>query len=107
MSAATRTMFDKIWAQHVVVQRDGGEALLYIDRNIVHEGSFHAFGQLAREGRKVRRPRQNIATADHYVPTANRERGIAGGLQRRKRGHDPFTGNSQLTRNDRGFELQP
>ena len=77
MNARARTMFDKIWAQHVVVQRDSGEALLYIDRNIVHEGSFHAFGQLAREGRKVRRPRQNIATADHYVPTANRERGIA------------------------------
>ena len=74
---APRTMFDKIWEQHVIVQRQG-EALLYIDRNFVHEGAFHAFGALAKEGRRVRRPRQTFATADHYVPTIGRERGIAG-----------------------------
>jgi 3-isopropylmalate/(R)-2-methylmalate dehydratase large subunit len=72
-----QTMFEKIWARHVVLTRGEDEALLYIDRNIVHEGSFLAFGQLAREGRTVRRPRQTIATADHYVPTAGRERGLA------------------------------
>ena len=70
-----RTLLDKIWDQHVVTERDG-EALLYIDRNIVHEGSFHAFAALAKEGRKVRRPRQNFATADHYVPTIGRGGGI-------------------------------
>jgi len=72
-----RTLFEKIWDAHVITRRGTDEALLYIDRNIAHEGSFHAFGQLAREGRKVRRPRQNLANADHYVPTAYRERGIA------------------------------
>ena len=72
-----RTMFDKIWEEHVIVQREG-EALLYVDRNFVHEGSFHAFGALAKEGRKVRKPRQTFATADHYVPTVGRERGIEG-----------------------------
>jgi 3-isopropylmalate/(R)-2-methylmalate dehydratase large subunit len=71
-------MFDKIWERHVILTRGENEALLYIDRNIVHEGSFLAFGQLAREGRTVRRPRQTIATADHYVPTAGREHGLAG-----------------------------
>ena len=75
---APRTMFEKIWARHVVVTRGGNEALLYIDRNIVHEGSFHAFAALAKEGRKVRRPGQTFATADHYVPTVGRERGIDG-----------------------------
>ena len=75
---AGRTLFEKIWDSHVVVQRDSGEALLHIDRNFVHEGSFHAFGALAREGRKVRRPRQTFAVADHYVPTLDRERGLAG-----------------------------
>ncbi|HET7160416.1 MAG TPA: aconitase family protein, partial [Burkholderiales bacterium] len=70
-------MFEKIWNQHVVVQREG-EALLYIDRNLVHEGAFHAFFALAKEGRKVRRPRQTFATADHYVPTVGRDRGVAG-----------------------------
>jgi 3-isopropylmalate/(R)-2-methylmalate dehydratase large subunit len=72
-----RTLFDKIWQQHVVTEREG-EALLYIDRNYVHEGAFHAFAQLAKEGRKVRKPRQTFGTADHYVPTVGRERGIAG-----------------------------
>jgi 3-isopropylmalate/(R)-2-methylmalate dehydratase large subunit len=72
-----RTLFDKIWEQHVITRREG-EALLYIDRNFVHEGAFHAFGALAKEGRKVRKPRQTFATADHYVPTLGRERGLAG-----------------------------
>ena len=72
-----RTIFDKIWEQHVVARREG-EALLYIDRNFVHEGAFHAFFALAKEGRKVRKPRQTFATADHYVPTVGRERGLAG-----------------------------
>ncbi len=70
-----QTLFEKIWSQHVVLDK-GNEVLLYIDRNLVHEGAFHAFGALAKEGRKVRRPRQSLATADHYVPTLNRERGL-------------------------------
>ena len=72
-----QTMFEKIWDRHVIVTRGGNEALLSIDRNFVHEGSFHAFGALARDGRKVRKPRQTIAVADHYAPTRNREQGIA------------------------------
>ena len=71
------TMFDKIWMSHVILERPGGDALLHIDRNFVHEGSFHAFGALAKEGRKVRKPRQTFAVADHYVPTVGRERGVA------------------------------
>ena len=64
-----RTMFEKIWEPHVIVQR-GNDALLFIDRNFVHEGSFHAFGALRKEGRRVRRPRQTFGVPDHYVPTA-------------------------------------
>jgi 3-isopropylmalate/(R)-2-methylmalate dehydratase large subunit len=73
-----QTLFDKIWGQHVIVRREGDEVLLHIDRNLVHEGSFHAFGALAKEGRKVRMPRQTFAVADHYVPTLGRERGVDG-----------------------------
>jgi 3-isopropylmalate/(R)-2-methylmalate dehydratase large subunit len=69
-------MFDKIWNSHVIMEKPGGDALLHIDRNFVHEGSFHAFGALAKEGRTVRKPRQTFAVADHYVPTVNRERGV-------------------------------
>ena len=80
-----RTMLDKIWEQHVVTQAQG-EALLYVDRNFVHEGAFHAFTQLEKEGRKVRRPKQTFATADHYVPTVGRERGLAGVTDPERRG---------------------
>jgi 3-isopropylmalate/(R)-2-methylmalate dehydratase large subunit len=72
----TKTLFEKIWQQHVVVDK-GSEALLYIDRNLLHDGAFHAFSALDREGRKVRKPRQQLATADHYVPTRERHKGIA------------------------------
>ena len=74
--SAPRTMFEKIWDRHVIVKRGENEALLHVDRNFVHEGSFHAFGALAAGGRKVRKPRQTFATADHYVPTRHREQGI-------------------------------
>jgi len=74
--SAPRTMFEKIWDRHVIVKRGENEALLHIDRNFVHEGSFHAFGALAKEGRKVRKPRQTFAVADHYVPTLDRDKGI-------------------------------
>ena len=46
-----QTMFEKIWDRHVIVARSGNECLLHIDRNFVHEGSFHAFGALARDGK--------------------------------------------------------
>jgi len=74
--SAGQTIFSKIWDEHVVASRDG-EDLLYIDRNFVHEGSFHAFADLAKDSRPVRRPRQTIAIADHYVPTRGREKGVA------------------------------
>ncbi len=71
MSAVTapRTMFEKIWARHVVVEGPGGHTLLYVDRHLLHEGSTHAFVRLAKAGRRVRRPDLAFATADHYLPT--------------------------------------
>ena len=47
------TLFDKLWAAHEIVRRDDGEALLWIDRHYVHEGSFNAFGQLKARGARV------------------------------------------------------
>ncbi len=69
---AAQTMFDKIWRPHVVVERDDGNTLLYIDRHIVHDGSFHAFAQLRERGMEVARVGQTLGTADHYVPSAGR-----------------------------------
>ena len=71
-----RTIFDKIWDRHVIAERDDGAALLYVDRLLCQENSFHAFEKLRRDGYGVRRPRQVFAFADHYVPTLNRAAGI-------------------------------
>jgi len=67
---AARTLFEKVWASHVVRSGPGGHDLLYVDRHLVHEGSFHAFERLRETGRRVRRRDLTFATADHYVPTA-------------------------------------
>ena len=63
-------MLEKIWTRHVVATDAGGRDLLYVDRHLVHEGSFHAFEMLRHAGRRVRRPDLTVAVADHYVPTA-------------------------------------
>ena len=63
------TLFDKIWNAHAILTREDGTALLWIDRHLVHEGSFHAFDLIARDGRPVRRPDLTFGAADHYVPS--------------------------------------
>src|ERR1700682_650900 len=74
-----RTLFEKIWSDHVIVVSPQGEALLYVDFNLINEGqSFLAFDQLRIERRQARRPEQHLAVTDHYLPTVNRERGTAG-----------------------------
>jgi 3-isopropylmalate/(R)-2-methylmalate dehydratase large subunit len=74
---AVQTMFDKIWGRHVVAVEEG-EALLYVDRALIHEGSSHAFAALGAQQRAVFRPQQVFAFADHYVPTTGRDKGVAG-----------------------------
>lgn len=67
-----KTLFDKIWEQHVVKQISGGPAVLYIDRHFIHEvTSPQAFDGLRQRKLPVFRPRQVVATADHNVPTLN------------------------------------
>lgn len=66
------SLFEKIWRQHVIVERDTGPSLLYIDRHLIHEGSFHAFSALHERGLSLRNPQQVFGVADHYVPTVSR-----------------------------------
>jgi 3-isopropylmalate/(R)-2-methylmalate dehydratase large subunit len=66
---APRTLFDKLWDAHVIVERPSGDALLWIDRHFVHEGSFHAFAQVAGRKAEVAEPGLTFGVADHYVPT--------------------------------------
>jgi len=68
-----KTLYEKVWDAHAVARGPGGRTLLYIDRHLLHDGSFHAFEALRRSGRRVRRPEASFATPDHYVPTAGRE----------------------------------
>jgi 3-isopropylmalate/(R)-2-methylmalate dehydratase large subunit len=72
-----QTAFEKIWSRHVIAEEEG-EALLYVDRALIHEGSSHAFDALEEQGRSVARPKQVYAFTDHYVPTTGREKGIEG-----------------------------
>ena len=72
-----RTLIDKLWAAHEIVRREDGESLLWVDRHYVHEGSFHAFGQLAERGVPVAEPGLTFGVADHYVPTRGSRRDIA------------------------------
>ncbi|MDH3672711.1 MAG: 3-isopropylmalate dehydratase large subunit [Gammaproteobacteria bacterium] len=73
-----RTIFDKIWTRHVITERDDGDTLLYIDRLLTQENSYHAFDKLRREARTLRNPDQVFSFADHYVPTVARDQGIEG-----------------------------
>ncbi|KAF2774360.1 3-isopropylmalate dehydratase [Teratosphaeria nubilosa] len=69
-----RTLYDKVFEDHIVNEQDDGTILLYIDRHLVHEvTSPQAFEGLKNAGRKVRRPDCTLATTDHNVPTAPRK----------------------------------
>src|SRR5512134_2039348 len=73
-----KTLFDKIWDDHVVREEPDGTTLLYIDRHLVHEvTSPQAFEGLKVAGRKLRRPGAVLAVPDHNVPTTDRKFGIA------------------------------
>ena len=72
---AGKTLYDKLWEQHLVKQREDGTALIYIDRHLIHEvTSPQAFEGLRIAGRKPWRVSANIATPDHNVPTTSSER---------------------------------
>jgi 3-isopropylmalate dehydratase len=74
-TTAPRTLYEKIFADHVIERQEDGTCLIYIDRHLVHEvTSPQAFEGLATAGRRVRRPDCTLATIDHNVPTSNRSK---------------------------------
>ena len=78
-----RTLYDKLWDEHVVHTEDDGTTVLYIDRHLVHEvTSPQAFEGLDLAGRKVWRLSANLAVSDHNVPTTDRSNGIADPISR-------------------------
>lgn len=73
MTKPARTLYEKIWDDHVVERRDDGTCLIYIDRHLVHEvTSPQAFAGLRAAGRGVRRPDLTLAVPDHNLPTTPR-----------------------------------
>ena len=71
--AAKRTLFEKVWDEHVVCVPAGQPPLLYIDLHLVHEvTSPQAFDGLRAAGRRVRQPQRTVATVDHNIPTEPR-----------------------------------
>jgi 3-isopropylmalate/(R)-2-methylmalate dehydratase large subunit len=74
MSTTPRTLFEKVWQQHLVAEPQGEPSILYIDLHLVHEvTSPQAFDGLRMAGRKLRRPDRTVATVDHNVPTSSVE----------------------------------
>lgn len=72
-----KTLYDKLWESHVVHEEEDGTAILYIDRQLLHEvTSPQAFEGLRLAGRKPWRLSANLMVADHNVPTTNRDNGI-------------------------------
>jgi len=73
MASKPRTLYEKIWDEHVVEPRNDGTSLIFIDRHLVHEvTSPQAFEALRLSGRKVRRPELTLAVPDHNLPTTAR-----------------------------------
>ncbi len=84
-STSPRTMFQKIWDDHVVRAEPERQTLLYIDLHLVHEvTSAQAFEGLRLAGRQVRRPELTIATPDHNIPTTDRSLPIADLISRKQ-----------------------
>ena len=72
-----QTLFDKLWATHEIVRRDDGEALLWVDRHYVHEGSFHAFGRLQERAARGGRARPDLRGRRSLRSDARLARSIA------------------------------
>ena len=74
----SKTLYDKIWNEHLVHQQEDGTSLLFVDRHLIHEvTSPQAFEGLRNSKRKVRQPGLTLAVADHNVPTTDRSKGIS------------------------------
>ncbi|CAN7673603.1 3-isopropylmalate dehydratase large subunit [Acidovorax sp. LjRoot66] len=96
-----RTLYDKIWDEHVVHTEEDGTSILYIDRHLVHEvTSPQAFEGLREAGRKVWRMSSIVATADHNTPTTGWESGYDGIT-------DPISKEQITTLNDNMAQIQP
>jgi 3-isopropylmalate/(R)-2-methylmalate dehydratase large subunit len=68
-----RTMFEKIWSRHRIMERDDGKVLLYVDRHMIHDITAPAFALLRQRGIAVHAPDRTFGSPDHYIPTHSRD----------------------------------
>ncbi len=68
-----RTMFEKIWSKHQIIEREDGQTLLFVDRHLLQDGSAPAFQMLRDRGLRPRSPGRNLGAPDHYVLTDSRD----------------------------------
>jgi 3-isopropylmalate/(R)-2-methylmalate dehydratase large subunit len=64
-----KTLFEKIWNEHVIYERDDGEGLLYIDRHLIHDLHYRSFASLKSQGIPIKEPGKLFGVPDHSVPT--------------------------------------
>jgi 3-isopropylmalate/(R)-2-methylmalate dehydratase large subunit len=69
---APKTLFDKIWSSHVILEREDGSTLLHVDRHLIHDIAGIIISEVAERGLSVRRPDRTFAVPDHYTPTRGR-----------------------------------
>ena len=94
---SAQTLFDKIWSRHVVLDREDGLTLVYIDLHLIHEASRPSFKALFDRGLAVHRPDRTFATPDHYVPTLGRESALAGSDYPHRETVESLTANARAT----------
>jgi 3-isopropylmalate/(R)-2-methylmalate dehydratase large subunit len=94
---SAQTLFDKIWSRHVVLDREDGLTLIYIDLHLIHEVSRLSFKALFDRGLTVRRPDRTFATPDHYVPTLGRELALAESSYPHRETVEALTANARAT----------
>jgi 3-isopropylmalate/(R)-2-methylmalate dehydratase large subunit len=80
---APRTLFEKIWVRHRILEREDGQNLLYVDRHLLQDGSAPAFEMLRQRGLVPRAPHRAFGTPDHYVPTDSRTLAAIEDLEKR------------------------
>src|SRR5258706_14938647 len=69
----SKTMYEKIWDAHAILEGEGGQTLLHVGRHFIQDGSYHAFEFLKSRGLAVRKPDQVFATPDHGVSSTGHD----------------------------------
>jgi 3-isopropylmalate/(R)-2-methylmalate dehydratase large subunit len=71
--AHPKTLFEKIWSRHRILEREDGQELMFVDTHMIQDGSAPAFEMLRQRKLTARTPERAFGTPDHYIPTNSRD----------------------------------